>query len=113
VGFLGYLPQLFPAALAGLADEHESVRDVALRGARVMVRSHARRDPLVLLPGLEEGCTSEFWRLRLAAVNLIAVLLAEIDLQACAQLRDNWFVFRDRRPELYGSLLTFDGDGTV
>jgi deoxyribodipyrimidine photo-lyase len=42
-----------------------------------------------------------------------AVLLAELDLQACARLRDNWFVFRDRRPELYGSLLTFDGDGTA
>lgn len=39
-----------------------------------------------------------------------ALLLAELDLAECARLRDNWFVFRDRRPELYAPLLTFDGD---
>jgi N-carbamoylputrescine amidase len=38
-----------------------------------------------------------------------AVLLAEFDLAAAAELRDNWFVFRDRRPDLYGPLLTLDG----
>jgi len=38
-----------------------------------------------------------------------AVLLAEFDLAAIAEMRDNWFVFRDRRPELYGPLLTLDG----
>ena len=30
-----------------------------------------------------------------------AVLTATFDLDAIAQLRDNWFVFRDRRPDLY------------
>ncbi len=40
-----------------------------------------------------------------------AVLLAEFDLAAAAQLRDNWFVFRDRRPDLYAPLLTLDGSG--
>ena len=38
-----------------------------------------------------------------------ALLLAEFDLAAIAALRDNWFVFRDRRPELYGALLSLDG----
>jgi N-carbamoylputrescine amidase len=38
-----------------------------------------------------------------------AVLLAEFDLAAAAELRDNWFVFRDRRPELYGALTSLDG----
>jgi N-carbamoylputrescine amidase len=38
-----------------------------------------------------------------------AVLLAQFDLAAVAELRDNWFVFRDRRPELYGALVTLDG----
>jgi len=38
-----------------------------------------------------------------------AVLLAEFDLAAAAEARDNWFVFRDRRPDLYGALLTLDG----
>jgi N-carbamoylputrescine amidase len=35
-----------------------------------------------------------------------AVLTANFDLEALAQQRDNWFVFRDRRPDLYAPLLT-------
>ena len=41
-----------------------------------------------------------------------AVLTATFDLEEIAQLRDNWFVFRDRRPDLYGPLLTLDGRST-
>ena len=38
-----------------------------------------------------------------------ALLTARFDLAALAEQRNNWFVFRDRRPELYGALTTFDG----
>ncbi len=38
-----------------------------------------------------------------------AVLTATFDLDALAQMRSNWFVFRDRRPDLYGNLTTLDG----
>jgi len=38
-----------------------------------------------------------------------AVLKYTFDLNAVAQLRDNWFVFRDRRPDLYGPLVSLDG----
>ena len=38
-----------------------------------------------------------------------AVITAKFDLAQIADLRNNWFVFRDRRPELYGSLTTYDG----
>jgi N-carbamoylputrescine amidase len=38
-----------------------------------------------------------------------AVVAASFDLAELASLRDNWFVFRDRRPDLYGPLLTLDG----
>jgi N-carbamoylputrescine amidase len=38
-----------------------------------------------------------------------AVLTAKFDLAANEELRNNWFVFRDRRPELYGVLTSFDG----
>ena len=38
-----------------------------------------------------------------------AVLDATFDLNQTAQLRDNWFVFRDRRPELYGPIVSLDG----
>jgi N-carbamoylputrescine amidase len=38
-----------------------------------------------------------------------AVLLASFDLADVAERRDAWFVFRDRRPELYWPLVTLDG----
>ena len=38
-----------------------------------------------------------------------AVLTASFDLNQTAELRDNWFVFRDRRPELYGPIVSLDG----
>lgn len=38
-----------------------------------------------------------------------AVLTAQFDLEETARLRENWFVFRDRRPELYAALLSLDG----
>ncbi len=39
-----------------------------------------------------------------------AVLTATFDLEAVAQQRMGWGVFRDRRPELYGALSGFDGN---
>jgi N-carbamoylputrescine amidase len=38
-----------------------------------------------------------------------AVLVATFDLDACQVDRLAWGCFRDRRPELYGSLMTLDG----
>jgi N-carbamoylputrescine amidase len=38
-----------------------------------------------------------------------AVLTATFDLDAIAHIRASWGVFRDRRPDLYGPLLTLDG----
>lgn len=37
------------------------------------------------------------------------VVTASFDLAAIREMRANWGVFRDRRPDLYGPLLTFDG----
>jgi N-carbamoylputrescine amidase len=37
------------------------------------------------------------------------VITAKFDLERTAELRNNWFVFRDRRPDLYGALTTYDG----
>jgi N-carbamoylputrescine amidase len=39
------------------------------------------------------------------------VITATIDLDAIRLARDDWHVFRDRRPDLYGPLLTLDGGG--
>ncbi|HTW37957.1 MAG TPA: N-carbamoylputrescine amidase [Steroidobacteraceae bacterium] len=38
-----------------------------------------------------------------------AVICASFDLAELEDLRNNWFVFRDRRPDLYGGLLTLTG----
>jgi len=38
-----------------------------------------------------------------------AVITASFDLEETRAMRDNWFVFRDRRPDLYGALTTLDG----
>ncbi|WP_225768695.1 N-carbamoylputrescine amidase [Inquilinus sp. Marseille-Q2685] len=37
------------------------------------------------------------------------VLVASLDLDAIRAQRASWGVFRDRRPELYGPILTYDG----
>jgi N-carbamoylputrescine amidase len=37
------------------------------------------------------------------------IITADFDLDAARTKRDAWFVFRDRRPELYGVLSTHDG----
>ncbi|MEM9387326.1 MAG: N-carbamoylputrescine amidase [Pseudomonadota bacterium] len=36
-------------------------------------------------------------------------LLATVDLDLCDRYRTEWGVFRDRRPECYGALMTLDG----
>jgi N-carbamoylputrescine amidase len=38
------------------------------------------------------------------------VIVAEVDLDAYADERTSWGVFRDRRPEKYGPLFTLDGE---
>jgi len=45
-----------------------------------------------------------------AGRNEEAVLTAEFDLDALRTMRLSWGLFRDRRPDLYGSLLSLDGD---
>lgn len=37
------------------------------------------------------------------------VLLHTFDLEACRRARENWGLFRDRRPAMYGALTTSDG----
>jgi N-carbamoylputrescine amidase len=37
------------------------------------------------------------------------ILTAEFDLDAIAEQRIEWGIFRDRRPDLYGKILTYDG----
>jgi N-carbamoylputrescine amidase len=41
------------------------------------------------------------------------VLIAEFDLDAIAEQRIEWGIFRDRRPDLYKAILTYDGVNEV
>jgi N-carbamoylputrescine amidase len=38
------------------------------------------------------------------------VLIAELDLDAIDDQRQEWGIFRDRRPDLYKTILTYDGE---
>jgi N-carbamoylputrescine amidase len=44
--------------------------------------------------------------------NKEAVLVATFDLNKIKEQRHSWGVFRDRRPDLYSTLLTLDGKCT-
>ena len=44
-----------------------------------------------------------------AARDADALLCAEFDLEALARARAAWGVFRDRRPDIYGALVRYDG----
>src|SRR6266853_5055789 len=73
----------------------ETARVMALRGAELLMFPTAMGAKVEEAP--EEGD---------------AVLTHTFDLAEAAQLRDNWFVFRDRRPDLYGPLTSLDGRRT-
>jgi N-carbamoylputrescine amidase len=45
--------------------------------------------------------------------NSEAILTATFDLDAIRAQRHAWGVFRDRRPELYGPIMTLDGSGEL
>jgi N-carbamoylputrescine amidase len=51
--------------------------------------------------------------LKTADRNGAGVLTATLDLTQSRNYRRDWGVFRDRRPDLYGSLLTLDGQRRV
>ena len=70
------IDESLPALLAGLADDNESVRDVALRAGRVLVRSHGKAHKDKILPSLEEGLGNEDYRIRVASLTLLGDLLA-------------------------------------
>ncbi|RYY38971.1 hypothetical protein EON62_00120, partial [archaeon] len=65
-------------AAAGLSDDVEAVREVALRAGNVIVKQHARTDATLLLPTLENGLSAGSWRIRQASVQLLGELLSQL-----------------------------------
>lgn len=64
-----------PVVLAGLSDEVEAVREVALRSGQVLVSTHGKTHADQLLPSLEDGLFDDNWRIRQSSVQLLGDLL--------------------------------------
>lgn len=77
-GFTPLIDVSLPALIAGLSDDSEPVRDVALRAGRVLIRSHGRIHVDKILPSLEEALRNPDYRIRVASLSLLGDLLTMI-----------------------------------
>ncbi|CAM9323776.1 unnamed protein product [Ectocarpus sp. 6 AP-2014] len=73
--FAPIIPSSLPVVLAGLSDEVEAVREVALRSGQVLVSTHGKTHADQLLPALEDGLFDDNWRIRQSSVQLLGDLL--------------------------------------
>ena len=69
------IDESLPALLSGLADDLETVREVALRAGRVLVKSHGKAHKDKIPPPLEEGLNNEDYRIRVALLTLLGDML--------------------------------------
>jgi HEAT repeat protein len=74
--YSGLIDESLPALLSGLADDNETVREVALRAGRVLVRSNGKTHKDKILPALEEGLSNEDYRIRVSSLTLLGDLLS-------------------------------------
>eukprot|EP00804_Cyclotella_cryptica_P025389 CCRYP_016513-RD/>CCRYP_016513-RD protein AED:0.04 eAED:0.04 QI:135/1/1/1/0.77/0.7/10/4374/2912 len=75
-GYSSLIDESLPALLSGLADDNETVREVALRAGRVLVRSNGKAHKDKILPALEEGLSNEDYRIRVSSLTLLGDLLS-------------------------------------
>ena len=76
--FASLITVSFSALISGLSDDNESVRDVAMRAGRVMIRSNGKAHVDKILPSLEAGLSDDDYRIRIASLNLLGDLLGMI-----------------------------------
>ncbi|KAJ3405592.1 translational activator of GCN4, partial [Chytridiales sp. JEL 0842] len=69
--FQPYLASIIPPVLRGLADEQETVRDMALKAGKVVVKNYATKAVDLLLPELETGLFDDNWRIRQSSLQLM------------------------------------------
>jgi HEAT repeat protein len=77
-GFTPLMDESVGALIGGLSDESESVREVAMRAGRVLIRSHGKVHVDKILPSLEAGLIDDDYRIRLASLTLLGDLLSTI-----------------------------------
>ena len=116
---------LYPTAIGSeLAIEHDSMPHW-----RTVMQGHAAANIMPVIAsnrvGIETATVDDRQRLEFYGSSFIcdymgqvvaqagreeqAVLVHSFDLDAIAQHRDRWCLFRDRRPEHYGPIMTLDG----
>ena len=67
-----------PVLITGLSDDSETVRDVAMRAGRVMIKSHGKVHVDTILPYLEKGLIHDDHRIRMSSLSLLGDLLSMI-----------------------------------
>ncbi|KAG7353289.1 heat repeat-containing protein [Nitzschia inconspicua] len=77
-GFTSMLDNSLPPLINGLSDEHEQVRDVAMRAGRVLIKSHGKVHFDKILPILQSGMGDVDFRIRLSSLMLLGDLLSMI-----------------------------------
>ncbi len=124
MALMGAEALLYPTAIG--SEPHIEGFDSRDHWQRVM-QGHAAANlvPVVasnrIGPEQGESCSLDFYgssfiadhtgaKLAEAGRNDQAVITAAIDMEATRQARIAWGVFRDRRPDLYGSLLSLDSE---
>ena len=116
---------LYPTAIGSeLAIEHDSMPHW-----RTVMQGHAAANIMPVIAsnrvGIETATVDDRQRLEFYGSSFIcdymgqvvaqagreeqAVLVHSFDLDTIAQHRDRWCLFRDRRPEHYGPIMTLDG----
>ena len=78
--FEPHLQEALAEVLTGLADQVEAVRDAALSAGRVFVEEFSHSGPSLdlLLPSIEDGISSENWRIRQSATELMGSMMFRI-----------------------------------
>ncbi|RHY34936.1 hypothetical protein DYB32_000549 [Aphanomyces invadans] len=76
--FSRYLTRVLPMVVAGLSDEVDSVRDVAMHAGSIVVTAHALTHTKDILPSLEAGIFDDNWRIRQSSISLLGDLLYRI-----------------------------------
>jgi N-carbamoylputrescine amidase len=116
---------LYPTAIG--SEPHDASIDSSGHWQRVM-QGHAGANLVPLVAsnriGREQGedCALTFYgssfiadhtgaKVQEADRSSECILLHTFDLDAVREARVAWGVFRDRRPEFYGAILSFDGEG--
>ncbi len=117
VHFTPFLPDVLRTVLAGLADESEMVRDVAMRAGHVIVSSHGKESASVMLPALEAGICEDNWRIRQSSVylmgDMLRLLSGTADSNKAAGQGSTIMVEKEKRNSMLAALYLVRSDMTA